>query len=276
VRLALVAALLGVFHTQALAQQHTSARNDLQQALLTETLDGDYDAAILEYQRLVRNLADGHPVRAQALYQLGAARYALGDLRGARDALIEGIRSGACRSPCHSLLGEMDMEANAVRKIPFTWDFTNGNHGLFHPWKFDDKGTVRVQSQVETENPALIWSTRVDVQKGDVLVVGFRDPSPTPKSVRFLMQAVPYDAAIRVRVVDDQGRSYGLPDGVLRIGQTQPTVIQIALTDLQPAVPEDPPLQPSSLHRLYIEDVSAFNGTPPGTNHLYIDDFEVR
>jgi len=271
-----VALVLAGLCASANATAQQTARTMLRQAMLTEAMDGDYDQAIQRYQTLVHELPQGHPVRADALYRLGSARYALGDLRGARDALLEGIRSGSCRTPCHTLIGEMQLEAESVRTLPVHWDFSTDDHSVFHPWAFDDKGSIRIQATNEVDNPALIWSTEVDVRKGDQLVVGFRDLSPPPKNLSVRMQAAPNPAAIRVRVVDTHGHTYTRRDGLVRIPTDRPTTVVVTMEDLVSDDPATPPLNPAEIHRVYLEDYSAFNGTPPGPNQLYLDDFRVE
>lgn len=270
-----IAALMMGLLLAPLAHGQQTARTMLRQALLTEALDGNYDQAVQHYQTLVRELPQGHPVRADALYRLGAARYALGDTRGAREALLEGIRSGLCRAPCYELLGEMELEAASIQALPVHWTFDDGDHALFHPWAYDDKGSIRVQSPDEAENPALIWSTEVDVRKGDQLVIGLRSMSPPPRTLSVRMQAVPNPAAIRIRVVDNHGHTYTHPGGVFRIPTDRPTTLDITLTELQSDDPQAPPLDPANLHRVYLEDFSAFNGTIPGENQLYLDDLRI-
>jgi hypothetical protein len=266
--------LVALLAAPASAQDHV-AWDLLQRAMLAEAASGDYDGSLREYERLVRNLGVDHPVRAEALFRLGSARYILGDSPGAREALMEGIRTGSCGAPCHILLGRIQLEADSIRRLPVHWNFSDSQHGVFHPWEFDDKGAIRVQDGEEAANPALIWQTIVDVRKGDHLVIGFKQPTPAPKVVRFKMQADQHSASVRVRVVDDMGRAYGLP-GPIRVGTERPAEIEVVLSEMKPADPQDPPMDTSSIYRLYIDDVSALNGTPPGPNALYLDDFVVE
>ena len=271
-----VLCLLGVLAATPAQAQDTSAWDVLQRALLAEAAAGDYEFAIGEYERLVRNLAVDSPVRAEALFRLGSARHTLGDVAGAREALLEGIRTGTCRVPCRVLLGRIQLDAESIREVPVSWSFDTAEHGVFHPWEFDDKGSIRVQDPSEAANPALIWETTVDVRRGDQLVVGFLHPTPAPRMIRFRMQASPNPASIHVRVVDDMKRAYGPASGAIRIGTDRPTLVEVALDDLVSVDPDDPALDPASIHRLYIHDVSAFNGTSAGPNALYVDDFSVE
>lgn len=259
----------------AQAQEQTHW-NDLQAALLTEAAFGDQAGAIREYERLVRDLPGDHAVLPQALYRLAEARAATGDFDGAREALLVSIRSGTCASPCQALLGRVQLHLDAVRTLPVQWTFDDSNHGLFHPWELDDLGTVRVQPASETENPALMWDTTVDIRANDRLVVGFKNAVPPPREVSFRMQSAGRRGAIRIRVTDRDGQDYLQPGAASSIDPRGPTTVTVRMADLVPADPGQPPLDPSAIHRLYIEDVSAMNGSEPGPMWYALDDFIIR
>ena len=268
--------ILGLFlAVSAQAQSLDVGHEELQRTLLLEAITGDYDSAILSYERLVRSRAATGEVRAQALYRLGAARYAIGDRDGAVEALLKGIRTGECGPACHLMLGQIKLETESVRTIPTRWTFTDGNPGIFHPWEFDQKGSIRIQTAAESPNPALIWETIVDVQSGDSLTVGFRAPSPVPSRISFKMQADGRAGSVRVRVLDVNGQEYQLDQPVFRITTEEANLIVVVLDKLVPVSPGDPEFVPAEISALFIDDVSARNGTAPGPNRLYLDDFSV-
>lgn len=265
--------LLSVLASMALAQGRSDL-DILQTARLNEAAYGNHEEAGRDYLELVSRLAADDPLRAEALFRLASTRYAQGDLEGAREPLIKANRTGRCGTACQLLRDEIDLELASVRMIPQRWNFSSTDHGLFHPWEFGEKGGIRVQSRDDAANPALIWHTIVDVNKGDRLVVGFERPKPAPSRVRFKIQAEDRNASIKVVLIDDMGRSYA-PEGPIRVVAERPTLVDIDLGGLVPAVASDPPLDPSTLHRLHIDDVSARNGTQSGQHALYLDDFEI-
>ncbi len=262
--------LAGAVHAQTESDLDT-----LQTALLNEAAYGNHDEAIRGYLSLVRKLPADDPLRAEALFHLAAANYALGRLDEAREPLIDANRTGVCGTRCQLLLGRIDLERGSVRTLPVRWDFSTVDHGLFHPWEYEDKGGIRVQSTDEAANPALIWRTVVDVNKGDRLVVGFEHPAPAPRRVRFRIQAERHPAWIRVRIVDDLGRSYVPATDPIRVDADRPTRVDLDLSALVPVPPSTAPLDRATVSRLYIEDVSAQAGSPPGEHRLYLDDFEI-
>ena len=91
------------------------------------------------------------------------------------ESLKEGIRTGSCLEPCHRLRGLIELEETAVSKLPIRWTFSNADHGLSHPWEYQDKGAIRVQSRDEAPNPALIWRTVVEER---TLALGETVPVP--------------------------------------------------------------------------------------------------
>lgn len=273
-RRAVLAALLALA-IPARAQERTAV-DLLQTALLQEAAYGNHTEAMQIYQRLVRELPLDSAVRAQAVYRLSRSMYELGDVPGAREVLKEGIRTGSCTAtPCYTLLGQITLEESSVRKLPVRWSFSSNDHGLLHPWEYDDKGSIRVQSRDEAANPALIWRTIVDVRKDDRLVVGFDRPMPAPARIRFRVQAEDRTAAIRVRVLDGAGQIHGLPDGMIDVLPERPTSVSVDLSRLENLDPEGPRLDPANIAMLTIEDVSALTGTTLGPHALYIDDFAI-
>lgn len=248
----------------------------MQTARLNESAYGNHEDAIRGYTELVRRLAADDPLRAEALYRLAFAEYSLGNLEAARDPLFEANRTGVCHARCQMLLGQLDLERNAVRQTPIEWDFSNTEHGLHHPWRYQDKGGIRVETTAESRDPALVWRTTVDVNKGDQLVIGFENPAPAPEVIRFTIGTDDRDASIRVRLVDDLGRNYGPSQGPIRIRPDTDVEVELKLRKLIAADPSAPPLDPSTLARMYIEDVSAFSGTPPGEHELSLDDFVIE
>lgn len=258
------------------AAQDQTHWNDLQAALLAEAAFGDQEMALREYERLVRDLPGDHAVLPHAIYRLAETRKAMGNLEGAREALLSGIRSGSCRAPCQALLGRIQLELDAVRTLPVLWTFDDSKHGIFHPWELDEVGTVRVQTKEETENPALTWETTVDIRANDRLVVGFKTPLPAPREVSFRMQSAARAGAVRIRVTDRSGHQYIQSGASSRVDFRAPTKVVVALKDLVPVDPNQRPLNPAEIYRLYIEDVSAMNGTEPGPMWFALDDFSIR
>lgn len=272
----MIGALLGLtLAVSAQAQSPGVGYEEFQRILLLEALTGDYDTAIQSYERLVRSHAATGAVRAQALYRLGAARYAIGDKDGALEALLKGNRTGECGTNCKTLHGQIQFENDSIRTTPTLWTFEDGEHSFFHPWKFEHKGSIRIQTPDESPNPALIWETTVDVQNGDRLEVGFRAPSPAPRRIAFKMQAAGRPSAIRVWVEDVHGRQYQPERSVFRVATDEPILVVVRLDQVVPVEPGAPSFVPAEISRLTIADVSARNGTTPGPNRLYLDDFSV-
>lgn len=251
------------------------SREHLEDALLAEAAYGDLRGAAREYARIVSNRPVEDPSRAQALLALGRVHAELGEPNDAREALLEGIRTGSCLEPCQELLGRIELELESITTVPVRWSFDDSNHGFFHPWQYDDRGTIRLERR--SEDTFLVWQTTVDVHNGDQLVVGFRNPDPPPSVLRFHAQARSTEAWIRVVVLDDLGRSYALPTGPFRIPVNRTTRVEVNLAEVHPIDPLDPLLDPSRIALVQLRDVSGLEGEPQGSTHtIYLDDFEVE
>ena len=152
---------LWVVLSSACVQAHAEPRSawgDFQDALLLESLDGEYDQARSIYRRLNRNLPTNHPVRGEALYALARTSVWLGELEPARQALSEGIRTGVCKGHCRDLLEQIELRAYAVQSAPVRWDFNTPDHSVFHPWRHDVSGSLTLETPNGDNDPALLWS----------------------------------------------------------------------------------------------------------------------
>ena len=244
-------------------------RIEFYDALLADS-HGDLDAAVQHYTQLSRTLSDEDPTRSESLYWLGHGLYDLGRTDEARRALLDGIWIGACVR-CRDLLEVIEVEDAAITTVPVSWDFHGGTHGLFHPWRVQELGSIRVAS-APWGDLGLEWETNARPGDPDRLVVGFRDPSPAPQSVRFQVVSSDLMAWIDIVVEDDHGRTFALEDPILAIRGVAKQ-ISVPLAEL---VPNDggARLDPSRMVLLSIVDRTASRSA--GQNHLWLDDFEIR
>ncbi len=245
--------------------------------MLVEALDHDLPGAIAQYEDLVRNLGADDPVRSAALYRLGRARHEQGNLDGARASLRECVRIGVDKARCLELLGRIELEASAISTVPVEWRFDDTTHGFVHPWRYADKGAIRIHRDEDRDDPMLAWRTRVDVRKDDQLVVGFRSPQPAPRGLSFLLRSRDLDAHVRLQVYDVYGRRYAElgPRAVVQVPQGQMVVVELAFERLRGDDPEQAPFDPRMIDRFVIQDVTAYYGDATGDNELTIDDFHV-
>lgn len=245
----------------------------LAEILLIEAADGDLPRAAVAYEQLVRHLPDEDPMRAEALYHLGDVRYRQGDVDGARAALREGIRVGHNRDQCLVLLGRVELEQSAIHEVPVYWRFDGTSHGFVHPWARASRGSIHI----EEEAGALGWTTTVDARADDQLVVGFRNPQPSPRGIRLEVQSMKMDAHLRMLVYDVFGRKYTSARGAVStpvpVGET--IVIDVEMASMVALDANQGPLDPQRLDRVIIQDVTGYVGRETGPNTLLIDNFEV-
>jgi hypothetical protein len=268
---------LAALLTPALAAAQDDAERSwelVQGALLTEVLDGDLGSARERYAALVRSeLPAGDPSLALAQFRLGEVCWVLGDPGAAREVLDACIRAGVEKARCLDLRSRIDLEADAVHTVPVEWTFADAHHGFLHPRAWWDKGSIRLVA--DNTRSELVWSTQVDGSQEDVLVMGFRDPTPAPRAVYIRLTSTQLDATIGVEVEDLDGHTYAIAGRDPVVPRGQAAELELRFADMIPVLPGTPPLNPARLHRLYLLDRSGRAGQS-GPNELRIDVFGVR
>ena len=257
------------------ASAHAGAIEDwetLQDNLLKQSLDGDVPGEIAGLEVLTQQSADD-PLRAVALYWLGQARYAHGDVDGARSALKECARvaDGDARQPCESVLGQIEVEGDAITKVPLRWTFDHDVGGFVHPWTFQEKGSISV-APGDGGDPYLQWSTDVVPGSVDELVVGFHAPSPAPRGVRLSVRSHGTDTRLHLLFTDIWGRVYAYAGNEV-VPADKWTDLDVHFDQLQGLDRTEPALQTQQLDRLVVQDRAASGHA--GQNVIDIDDFEV-
>lgn len=248
--------------------------SEVQRAQVDESIDGDEAAAVQRYEDLVHNrLTTGDPNLSDALYWLAAARWSLGDLKGARDALDQCIRSGVNKGRCIDLRSHIDLEEDSVRVTPLTWTFDTEDHGFFHPREDWDRGSIRIVKG--GSGSVLSWTTQVDPQVADKLVVGFHAPSPAPSVMRLTATSLTLSATVEISLVDEYGRVFAPRPATWALPRGVPTVVEFRVDDATAVAGDGAKLVPSKLHRLVVRDITGRYGNV-GTNEIQVDTFSVR
>jgi hypothetical protein len=251
-------------------------------ALLQDALGGDLTAAAAAYEQVAEQITPSGGARPQpttdpslavALLWLGETRWSAGDVAGARAALDRCIRAGLDKDRCLDLRSQIDLEVDSVRTVPVTWEFDDEHHGFFHPRTLWDRGTIRTVRDGETT--ALQWTTTLDGTVADELVVGFRDPSPTPSLLRLRARSEALDGALQLLVEDTEGNLYAAEARPIRFPVGEMVDVRLSLYDFRAVKQGQPPLDPRQLHRLHVRDATALTAQT-GRNIWAFDLFEVR
>jgi len=244
------ALLVGMLaHAQGL-DETLEDRIALQDALLLEAAHGDLTQAMTVYQRLARQLPDQAPLRGEALYWLGHGHFVLGHVEPAREALLEGIRSGLCPTRCRDLLEQVELEDAEVDVLPVQWTFDDGDeHGLFHPWRFQERGSLR------SEPGRLVWTTESAAPgPPDRLVMSFDDVGRIT-AVTVVVRAQGRGGRLQVVVTDRQLNQFGLRDA-LRLPPDQRVVARLRPDDFVPVDGPGVRLDPSEVAELWLVDIT--------------------
>lgn len=239
--------------------------------MLQQSLAGIDEQMVRTFEELVQAVPTGSPVRARALIALAEAHQALGQSEDARAALRECVRTGPGRQPCLQRLGQLELEHGAVRELPVHWTFDSADHGLVHPWRYASRGSVRLEPR--EGDFALAWTTMVEAQSDDILVLRFDDPQPVPTGIRLSVQATAFDAQLRMIAFDVYGERF--THGQISVPVTSDTRVEVRLDSFLVAGPGQTSLDPANLYELVLQDVTGYVSRSRGSNTLLIDDFEV-
>lgn len=256
-------------HAQAI-----DAWGALQDAKLAEAVDGDLRSAMATYEQLMKRLHIDHPVRGDALYAYARAAWVLGDNARARQVLLQGIRTRTCDVPCRDLLERIDFETYAVASLPVRWNFQDSEHGLFHPWRLDEYGALRVSEAQEDGNRVLIWSSASNVQRQDRLMIGLAIADAQPTTFKLKIRSKLPNAWIQLAAFDQNGVEYRSGGTGLQLPTNREMNVQF---DLERLAPRDGvlPVETTPLVRLELLETSALEGGTDGPNELYLDDIEI-
>jgi hypothetical protein len=249
------------------------AWEQLYDALLHASADGDVAAAAAGLEGLARGLSDDDPLRGEVLFRLGDARYALGDADRAREALRDCIRfTSPSRPKCLDRLWRIEVDEGRIGHIPARFEFGDGVQPFVRPTTGNvDRGSLRVDDESPGGDPALLWTVGNDPVED--LVVGFRDPSPAPRGVRVLARTNEADVRLRVVAIDSNGRRYATP-GILPVPQDGWGPIDVALDTLEAEDPGAGRLVPSRLDAVILEDATSPSRRVTGTA-IWLDDVEL-
>jgi hypothetical protein len=237
---------------------------------LAESANGDLRGAIAAYKQLSSTLDSQDPLLPETLYWLGRANFAARDLASANAALTECARRvSPWRQRCLDALAEIALFRSAIRDVPTRWDFS-GDHGVLHPSPYEDKARSLRVEPVDGD-ARLAWTTTVDPSRDDQVVIGFDQPSPTPKGFRVTLRSTTFDARVRVDLFDAYGRRFQLAQVALPAGRDVPVDVRFGgmRTDGEVA------LDPALVDRVVIQDVTAYYSRARGANTLLLDDVEV-
>jgi hypothetical protein len=242
---------------------------------LIESLGGDPNQAVHEYEKALSYLADDSGERPELMYWLGRARWTAGDVSGARQALHAALADPRWQDRAWAFLSRVEAQALAIESLPYHEDFTKSFGAIVRGWnRYGDGGLEKVDG-VSPYGTALQWSTTVRDGEPDFIYVAFQDLRRAPRTVRAFMRSLSFPAHVRFVAQDVEGRRWTGPVVVLSTTEWAP--IDLSLRDF---VLEDDPQagrMPADvdIRLLQIHDVTAQQASDRGDNAILLDDFEV-
>lgn len=311
-RFTLAALLLasGLGGGSASAAEGPADWNELYDARLLEVADGRTRAVVENLTSLRSRVDRDDPLHGEVAWWLAQARFALGDVEGARESLAEARRYRGVRDLAIAFEGQLEYITREVKSLPLRESFEGGVGPLVHAWRQGPFGRVvsgtpaRLAPLLEDgltefmdlpleevrrasrappagtspapEDPAVIWTVVVRDMRHDHLLVNLGQAARHPTAVRFQAQAVGFPGYIRLIAVDERGREYA--SDYYAVPTEGPVALDYALTDFYAVDPKSARVRPhgTAIRELRFEDITGYLSADRGTHAFWIDDLEIR
>lgn len=239
----------------------------LHDARLVEAADGTPSVAAAYYTELLDNMAPGDPLYGPTCYWLGRARFGLGDLEGAVEALREAARDPATQPAADGLLSRLEMEARRVRAFPASMGFERGVGAFVRAGAAPGAGPL---ATVAVDGDAVLsWATAIQPGGTDRVGLAF-DPGTLLEHVSFRVRAVTARAHLVVSVSDGAGAFSRAPGIDLPIGEWM--TVDLPISSFLPARGKSA----RAVRVLEIEDRTGLAAKEAGQNTILFDDVELR
>lgn len=248
------------------------------EGLLIESADGDLVAAARWYESLIASVPDNDPARAELYYQLGRARYALGDVPGAQAALAVAQADPLLEERASVLLDQIEAQKNPIRSLPYLMDLSQPSFPWRRAWSRDDRAGLDVVILGDSNDRALAWHTVIESQDNDQIELRFAEGADQPREIVLTMRTSDFPAWLLVVAIDDKGRAYTSPN-LVEVPVEDWSRVSIAPQEMTPFVSGEgasSPPRPTSVRALILRDVTSSWSSDRGPNHLYVGGTEVR
>jgi hypothetical protein len=243
----------------------------IQAARVRQSAAADPAGAAVIYQSVLAGLPEDDPLRAEVLYWLGRAWFEAGDRIKAREALLQAALFPRSRTEARAWLGWMDLEERRVGRLPYEETFEAGFGAWVRGWGRGAEDDLTLANRGVDGRPALAWRVQVADGEDDFLAMGLAPGAGTFESVRFSARADAFEAWLLVVVVDHGGRRWLAP-GPSRIQTGEWREITVALDSLNLSeAPTGMRLDPATVRRVELVDVTAFNSRNRGDHWVFFD-----
>lgn len=240
----------------ALAQDDANAWERLYDARLVEAADGTPEVAVLFYEELKKEMDAGDPLYGQTCYWLGRARFNLGQVDLAVEALREAARDVNVRPQANAFLALIELESRRVTTLPRTMHFEDGVGSFVRAGETAAKGALATRDI--SGNDVLAWATTVVAAETDRVSMALE--VSRFEHLSFRVRATSFPAELRVVLSDGAGSIAPAP--VLRVQTGSWLMVDIPVRGV--------------VRLVEIVDTTGVNTDRRGQNVLLIDDVEVR
>jgi len=273
-RRALVAAALAGLLSAGAAAASPEAWSALQAARVLQAVERDPLAAAAAYEVLLDQLAADHPMRGEALYWLGRARFEAGDAGRARAALQRAAAHPRSRPAARAFLGWMSLEERQIKGLPYVEGFSLGTGALVRGWGRGADDDLRLSEGGVVG--AAAWRVAVADGEEDFLALPLAPGAGRLTELSLRARAEGFDALLAVVVVDAAGKRFVSPEP-LRVRTIEWTELRV---DPSALLPEDlvggGRLDRAAVRRVELVDVTAYHSRARGQHWLFIDELSLR
>lgn len=262
----LAALLLAVLPARAGGPEVWNAMYD---ARLLESVDRDPGAAQDSYETLLQHLAVDDELRGQLLVDLARARFDLGEVEGARAALVEAAADPRVGARARAWLVQLAAWEQRVQDVPVVLGFEDGAAPFVLGW------SAAAEASLVGGPEGLAWTTIVRDGRDDYVLAAIEPPGPLVE-VRLRLRADTFPMHLRVLLEDASGARWTAPVAELPVDVPQELALVVA--DLLPAgmlTGTDRP-DPERIRVIMLQDVTAFHSGDRGAARVVVEELSIR
>lgn len=243
-------------------------------ARLSQAMGASPSDAIAIYEALVAQIPQNDDQRGDVLYWLGRARWSAGDLAGARRSLESARQYRSARPRVRTLLGRMDAEDKAVKKLPYRKDFRLSVDPWVRGWKRGKESDLKLFDG--SDGYSARWSTEVLEGESDFIIFGISLDGASLNQVSIKLRSESLQGRYRILLEDDEGGTWAAPLQSVSTDRWADISLPISAFVRTDDSRQRSRVDGSRIKWVILRDVTALHTAQRGTNALLIDDLILR
>jgi hypothetical protein len=237
----------------------------LHDARLLESLDGDPEGAIAIYELLLEDLESGTELWEQCILSMGRARMNMGDLDGARSALLLLTDRSSVKQDARAMLVRIEMQQRKVGSLPYVDPIGIGQSKWIRGWT---RGALDDLHFTDEPEPCLAWELQVVHSQTDFIVLSLGVLEQRPERMEITVRSREFTSRIIVVLEDHDGGQWR--SEILDIPTGDWTTIDVDLNALIRLSGENRMPDPRRLRSLIVQDMTGQVSAQQGSNRIEI------